>query len=190
MAARGVWLVHAGAVATPGGAVLIGGDNGAGKSTTSLACYEAGLSFLSDDYVAVALDPPRAHSVFCSAKLAWDHPAGVGRSLHPVNDRKRGDEKALFLLHDRVLATAPISAIVAPRVQVGEPSALRPISPARALLSLAPSSVLQLAGGGEERLGALRSLCQQVPAYELVLGDDVKGAAVLVRDLLGGAASQ
>ena len=67
-----------------------------------------------------------------------------------------------------------------PGSRLASPAALRPISPARALLSLAPSSVLQLAGGGGERLGALRSLCQQVPAYELILGGDVKTAAALV----------
>lgn len=185
LSAHEVWLVHAGAVASPKGAVLIGGGDGAGKSTTSVACYESGLSFLGDDYVAVELGPPRAHSVFCSAKLAWNHPAGVGRTLRPVNSPERGDEKALFLLSERVDPVGSIAAIVIPRVSPQSRCLLRPMAASRALLQLAPSTVMQLAGHGAERLEALRSLCEAVPAYELELGADVAAAVGAVQDLLG-----
>lgn len=185
LSAQGTWLVHAGAVANATGAVLIGGGDGAGKSTTSVACYESGLSFLADDYVAVELGPPRAHSVFCSAKLVWDHPANIGGTLRPVNRREDGDEKALFLLSERVAPVASIAAIVIPKVLPNDRSGLRPMAPSRALRQLAPSTVMQLAGNGAERFQALRSLCETVPAYELVLGTDIAAAVGAVHDLLG-----
>lgn len=184
LAERHIRVVHGGAVATQGGAALIGGDNGAGKSTTAIACYEAGVHFLADDYVAVELDPPRVHSLFSSAKLDWDHPAGVGATLQPINRREDGDEKALYLLRDRVASVATIRAIIAPRVSPSGPTTLAPMTAGRALMSLAPSSILQLAGDAGDRLAALRSLCEQVPAFELVLGTDIKAATAMVTDVL------
>lgn len=46
-------LVHAGAVALDGQAVLFPGASGAGKSTMAAACVRRGLGYLSDEMVAV-----------------------------------------------------------------------------------------------------------------------------------------
>lgn len=48
-------LVHAGAVASHGGAVLFPGVSGAGKSTMTAACLLRGFEYLSDEAVAVDL---------------------------------------------------------------------------------------------------------------------------------------
>jgi hypothetical protein len=180
----GLRVVHGAAVATPAGAALIVGDNGAGKSTTALACRGSGLSFLGDDYVAVELEPLRVHSLYRSAKLSWDHPASVGSGLQPVNSGRPSDEKALFFLRDRVVTVAPIRAIVAPRVVAGSPSGITAISEGRALAALAPSTVLQLPGNSGRLLADLRRLCTQVPAFELRLGSDVEAVGALIEEAL------
>jgi hypothetical protein len=46
---RGLLVLHANAVTAPGGAIVIGGESGAGKSTTTAALLGAGCRMLSDD---------------------------------------------------------------------------------------------------------------------------------------------
>jgi hypothetical protein len=108
----------------------------------------------------------------------------VGSLLEPANDRDRGDDKALYLLSERLVSNASISAVIAPRVGGDQKTVLVPLSPGRALMSLAPSSILQLAGAAAERLAVLRSLCQELPAYELVLGNDAGAIGAIVMELL------
>ncbi len=55
LADRSRLLLHGGAVADAGAAVLIGGGSGAGKSTTTIELLAAGMSFLTDELVE--LDP-------------------------------------------------------------------------------------------------------------------------------------
>jgi hypothetical protein len=180
---RGILVVHAGAVATDDGAALVVGNNGAGKSTTSVRCREAGLAFLGDDYVAVDVERSTVHSLFCSAKLDWDHQGRVVDRARPVNHRGAGDEKALFFLAD-ALESATLRAILVARVVRGASGPLRPIPGGRALAALAPSSVFQLRGNSGQRLGDLRALCATLPAFELELGEDLTDVADRVREAI------
>ena len=50
MESRKEQLVHASAVGTPDGGVLMVGAGGAGKSTSALACLESDLKYLGDDH--------------------------------------------------------------------------------------------------------------------------------------------
>jgi hypothetical protein len=50
---RGLLVLHANAVATPRGVVVIGGESGAGKSTTLAALLGRGCRMLSDDVTAL-----------------------------------------------------------------------------------------------------------------------------------------
>ena len=61
---KGYQLVHAAAVGSEAGAVLISGKGGLGKSTTALSCLGKGLTYVGDSHVVVQLDPfPRVHSL-------------------------------------------------------------------------------------------------------------------------------
>ena len=63
-------MLHAAAVGTADGGVLIVGRGGVGKSTTALACLAAGMKYVADDYLVVQLDPePRAFQLYGTAKL-------------------------------------------------------------------------------------------------------------------------
>src|SRR5205807_9852223 len=70
LASPGRHLVHAGAVGSEGQGVLLAGSGGAGKSTTAVACVEAGMSYVGDDYVLLSTgEPPAAHAIYGTAKL-------------------------------------------------------------------------------------------------------------------------
>ena len=63
-------FAHAAAVARPGRAAVIAGARGAGKSTTTLACYAAGFDYLGDDRCLLSGSPrPRVFSVYSTAKV-------------------------------------------------------------------------------------------------------------------------
>ena len=68
---HGVHLIHAAAVGNGADGVLLLGSGGAGKSTTALACMQAGMALVADDYTLVAPGaPPTAHPAFAIAKAA------------------------------------------------------------------------------------------------------------------------
>ena len=53
---RGVLPLHASAIETPCGAVLIGGNSGTGKSTTAAGLLQRGYRLIADDVSAITLD--------------------------------------------------------------------------------------------------------------------------------------
>ena len=72
-ASRARVLAHAGAVGLDGQGVLIVAPGGGGKSSTSLACVEAGFVYAGDDYCFVASAPePTAFGLYGSAKVVSD----------------------------------------------------------------------------------------------------------------------
>ena len=67
---RGRVLAHAGAVGLDGAGVLLVGPGGVGKSSTSLACAEAGFDYAADDYCLVSAEPtPTAFCLYATGKV-------------------------------------------------------------------------------------------------------------------------
>ena len=166
--------VHAGGVVGPDGAALVIGPSGAGKST---ACLAAGLPLLGDDQVA--LRDGVAHALYAGTRLA-DHQVAVlgdGLEVHPVVG-----EKAIAFLDD-LAPSAPVEVLLAP-VDGGQ-AGLRPLSAARALRIMAPSSVIGVAGGGADGFDRLAELVGSVPAFALDHGGSPETAGRLVREALG-----
>src|SRR4029077_17033287 len=54
---RDIHQLHAGAVGTPEGGVLLVGKSGSGKSTSTLSTLGSELGYAGDDFVAVSLEP-------------------------------------------------------------------------------------------------------------------------------------
>jgi hypothetical protein len=189
MADHGRQLVHAGAVGTAAGGLLLAGPGGTGKSSAALACLGSALGYAGDDYCLVSLDPaPRAHSVYSSAKLGVEQARrfpGLRAAL--VNPGRLDTDKALFLLqHTHPGAfrhTLTLRALVVPTVRPGGRSTLEPASPGAVLRALAPSSILQLPGAGRAALATLARLVQRVPGYVLRLGPDLDALPALLAPL-------
>ena len=77
---RGILAAHAGAVAGPGGAIVIAGRSGQGKTTLVLGLVRAGLGLLSaelalfdpaDEVIRPSAEEVRSNPRASSAKLRW-----------------------------------------------------------------------------------------------------------------------
>jgi hypothetical protein len=179
-ALAGRHFVHAAAVATEAGGVLLAGPSGSGKSTTALACLEAGLDYAGDDYVI--LEGRQAHCLYSTAKLDLGALERLPGLAPAVTDLRRGrEDKAVLDVHahraDRVRSPLPVDAIVIPTVGGSGPPRTRPASPGEALRALAPTTLIQLPGAAHERMQAMAKLVRRVPAYRVELGDDVAAVA-------------
>jgi hypothetical protein len=168
-------LLHAGAVGTPDGGVLLIGPSGAGKSNTALGCLVSDLSYASDDFCAVSAGgSPMVYSVYSTAKTHerdWDrHPFLT--QLAPDLDPERV-EKAIYFLNKaaphKLISSFPLKAILLPR-RTGETCELRPIAAAAALRVAAPNTAKLLPDAGAEVVRSLAQLVSAVPCYELALG--------------------
>jgi hypothetical protein len=188
---RGDHLLHAGAVGTPRGGVLIVGKSGSGKSTCTLSALGTELLYAGDDYVAVSLEPgPRVHGLYSSGKLMPDHVERLPFLLSALSNTEQLDvEKAVVYAHeqwpDNVTAGFPLLAIVAPKVTPGVVEA-RPVemTAVASLAALAPSTVFQMHTRGQDSLARMRRLAQAVPSYRLELGSDMPSIARAISGLI------
>jgi hypothetical protein len=214
MAPRGRWMTHAGAVGRDGRGVLLVGRGGSGKSTLALSCALAGMEIVADDYVLLESgSPPVAHAMQSTAKLTEDSAERLGLAEGSIDDHGfeptlEGPAKALVdiraLAPGRLRGALRIGALVAPVLPVArsrlvthgatnrertafssrsEPS-LRPVSAARGLRAVAPSTIVQSGFQGAPSLAALADLVRQVPCYALELGSDPTANARVVDRLV------
>lgn len=180
LAEFGWQIIHAAAVGTETGGVLLIGNTGAGKSTTALACLtgdaRANLRFLSDDKCLARLDPaPQAFAAFSSGKIKADM---LGR-LPQFQDQLRGWDdnykanKGLVFLHpdyaERLVATFPIKALVLPRVTGQVEASIRRVAAGDAFRVFGPSTVIWLPGAEADNYRFTGELVRRLPCYQLDL---------------------
>ncbi|MBI5948602.1 MAG: hypothetical protein HY875_10745 [Chloroflexi bacterium] len=176
LGAHGRQFVHAAAVGRAGGGVLLVGPGGSGKSTSSVACLEAGMDFVGEDYCALdAEGPPYVHSLYSSAKVdAAQLAAGTAPVTLDFDPARIEFNKAVYLLHPRyapqLAKGMPLRALVAPRVTGAAAPSLHRVSPAEVFAALAPSSILQMPGPNNGALGTLARLARELPCYRMELG--------------------
>jgi hypothetical protein len=194
-------LVHAAAVGRADGGLLIVGRGGSGKSTTALSCLGHGVPYLSDDYCivgGVATGRARAYSLYSTAKLHHDQLARLPHlatwQADGTDGDRTADDKALLFVAQHaaheLVDSFPIRAVVVPVITGGPTTSFGATSAGAALAALAPSSVLQLPGGGADALALLADLVRATPCVELRLGTDIDAIAdrldALLDQLLDG----
>ncbi len=183
--------VHAGAVGTDDGGVLLAGKGGSGKSSTALACIDSPLLYASDDYCLVSTDPqPYIYSLYNTAKLIGQKDLERFPRLAPlVNNLDRLElEKAMLFLYqhypEKIVIGFPIKAVLIPQVTGKLDTYLQPTTAGAALKALAPSTIFQLAGSGQTAFKLMSSLVKQVPCYALALGTDMTQIPDVIQGLL------
>ena len=188
---RGAHQVHAGAVGTPEGGVLLVGKSGSGKSTATMSALQSNLGYAGDDFVAVTLEPtPWVHSLYSSGKLMADHVVRLPFLLPGVsNSDELEREKAVVYVHEhwpeRIATGFPLRAILAARVVPSLVDArLVEVPAAVGLAALAPSTVFQMHTRGGDSLARMRRLAEVVPSYVLELGSNIPSIAAAISDLL------
>jgi hypothetical protein len=178
--ACGVCQVHAGAVGTHEGGVLLVGAGGSGKSTSALASLlDERLYYAGDDYVAVdARNGCAVYSLYCSGKVYRGDLHRLPHLEPALADRVRPDEKSVFYVEHafpgRTTAGFPLRAIVLPRVTDRRAARFRPHPQAAALAALAPSTIFQLHPPARKALAYMGELVRKVPTFVLELGSDVE----------------
>lgn len=192
MEASGRQLLHAAAVGTANGGLLLIGRGGLGKSSTALAGLLSGMDFAGDDYVAVALEPqPRVYPLYGSAKVNRDQIerfASLAAQLR--NPGGAADEKAIFDLLPAYRAQIPdsgmpIRAILVPGVADQEDSVIdADLGLDTARHAAAFSTVEQLPYAGRGTYGFIDELIRRVPAYRLRLGRNRAALAQSLKDFL------
>lgn len=188
---RNCQYVHAGAIGTAEGGVLIAGKGGSGKSTASLASINSPLSYVSDDYCLVSVEPnPYVYSLYNTAKLRGIE--DIQRFPHLANLMGNLDnletEKAMIFLYDhypeKVTQGFPIQAILVPQITGQPQTTIERTSAAIALKALAPSTLFQLSGTGQKNLQFLSQLVKQVPCYILKSGTNLEQIPEVIYNLL------
>lgn len=183
-------LLHAAAVGTPEGGVLIVGKGGSGKSTTALSCLQSGLVYAGDDYTLLSLDPePYVHSLYSTAKLNVGHIDHLPFLVPLIYNKQPSEEdKYVLLLNqhcpEKVSKGFPIKAILVPTVTGKPETRLRATTAMHALTALAPSTIFQMAGNRSESFENISRLVKKVPAYVLECGTDIPRIPRVISDLL------
>lgn len=191
LARRGLHLLHAAAVETEAGGVLLAGPGGSGKSTSALAALGAGMKFVGDDYVLVRDgEPPTSHPVYAIAK-ADDRSLGLVPKFAERAEGAVADWRGKWRLPvaDLVSPEARLDAIVLPTVsgRTGTPKLLeRP----EALRTLVPSMLFQLPADGRSTLAAISKLLDKLPVYSLDVGPDIARVPELLVSLLEAQAAR
>jgi hypothetical protein len=174
---RGGALLHSAAVGTSAGGALIVGPSGSGKSSTALACAEAGLAFVSDDYVLVdGNDPVHVHMAYSTAKIVRASLSRHERYRAHFRNLTREDEKPMMFMHEaaprRILTSFPLRALVFPVVAHRATTKIVPASPAALLRALAPSSILLFPLAGAAAFERMARLCRTHPCFRAELSSD------------------
>ena len=187
--AGGPWLalLHAAAVATPAGCLLLCGGSGAGKSTLLAGLIHAGARFMSDD-----IAPLQAGS-----RLVWPTPLAIsakrgswrtlGRLFPQLEDapivRFGGRTMRYFWPQPRDVAEhvgRPVAAVLFPRHSPGSPPMLEPIDTVEALLRLGEGGSVLPASDAD--LAKFLAWWMALPAYRLTY-DRLEEAVGLVDGL-------
>ncbi len=190
LSGHGGQLVHAAAVGTAGGGVLLAGKGGSGKSTAALSCLDSELLYVSDDYCLISTEPrPYVHSIYSSAKVDADNLHRVPHLLPALDDRERVDgEKAVFFLaphfSGKIVSGFPIRAILLPSITGRVETTVTPATPLDGIRALALSTVSQLAGAHRSSVKRITELVGKVPCYHLGLGTDLGRIPAVISGLL------
>ncbi len=192
---KGAQLVHAAAVGTDEGAVLITGKGGAGKSSTALRCLDAGFLYLGDDYVVVRKDPvPTVHSLYCTAKLS---PSDMERfpsfkDFEKTAFQENPDKETLFLyprLKHLVRADMPLVAVLTPEITGETHPSLEPASFWHLHRSMSFTTMSQLPGADHWTHEYLGALLEKLPCFTLRLGNSRTQVPLVVKECLQDKAS-
>jgi hypothetical protein len=185
-AKNGGAMVHAGVVADDERCILLVGDAGAGKSTTTMACFGQGLDVLGDDFCLVEPpsrgQPPVAHAMYSRAKLD-EQALSFYPSLesHVVGTGWRG-KKLIDLRADAHRPRAIVAVCHVVQVPAG-PTHVEAESRAQTLRAVAPSTLFQQRLWEHEMWAVLTAVVRSVPCYRLNVSA-VEAVPSVMRSLL------
>jgi hypothetical protein len=190
MEGHGLQLLHAAAVGTDDGALLITGKGGVGKSSTALECLRAGFHYVGDDYVVIRHSPePAVYCLYSTAKL---NPGDLDRfpELRPFLGRPdpKPHEKAVLFLHprfrDQIRLEMPLEAIAIPQIEAQDGTEFVAEAPHAVQHAASFTTMSQLPYVGRHTHDFLGALCAALPGYRIRLGRDRGRIPAAIGDLM------
>ena len=185
-------LMHAAAVGREGRAVLLVGDSGAGKSTTSVSCLGRGLDVLGDDYCIVVPGQAgagvRVHATYRLANLT-EQTLDLLPHLR-LRIRGLGPLGKSFIGLDSLAPEAGVADVVgvaAVEQAPGETTRLDPATAMSVLRRLGPNTVAQIPGWTRETLAVCTTVVTRRPTFDLRVGSLDDACPVLIAYLRGAA---
>lgn len=174
MSGAGLHLLHAAVIGREDAGVLLPGRSGSGKSSVALAGLMAGMHYVGDDMVLVdQANSPRAYGLYTTVNVVRaDLHHGLPVTARILNSNGPPSDKAVFRLHPEPYgfrSGIPLKALLVPCIG-GSTMSIEPCSGARALSSLAPSTLMQMAGEREQLFAQCARLARQLPAFILHTG--------------------
>jgi hypothetical protein len=182
--------MHAAAVGTEHGGVLITGAGGVGKSTTALACLAAGMRYVGDDYLIVAVDPePRAISLYATAKLNPDQferfPVFRDKLVNASSFVREKAVMQLFPAYDAQIARSlPLRAVLMPEITGRPKTEFGPVDVSRLRHAASFTTITQLPHAGHESQLFIDRLVAALPSLTLRLGNDFSAIPAAISDWL------
>jgi hypothetical protein len=207
---RNLFLIHAFAASYAGRAVLIVGDIGSGKTTTGISLLRAGWKLLSNDSpllmtrdvlrtgqvtrdeLVMALAYPGLLSAYSETLQRFEELRGLTLTPDPSPLQGKGNmrrQKITFaaesVYRNVWLESAPVCAIVFPRVaHIAEHQVTR-LKESDALLRLLPNAIDRWDTEMiPTHLQLLTTLAGSAPAYHVELGERVEALPTLFKGIL------
>ncbi len=183
-------LLHAAAVGTEDGAVLITGKGGVGKSSTALNCLGSKMLYLADDYLITKLSPtPTVYNLYNTAKLNADNLGNFPKFKDLVdNSHKLEKEKAVMFLYpelnDQLVNKLPIKAILTPQIKKQKESRLSSVEKILVERSILFTTMSQLPNVGKHTHTYINNLTSKLPGFTLELGSDLKKIPETIKNFL------
>ncbi len=191
---RGLYGLHAAALARDGAGYLLIADGRAGKSTLSLNLLEQGWDYVSDDYVFLRPSGDRVEAVALRRNLCLGRDAARGYPglLGRWHDRPFSGSSKRWLemraLYPRQVADSCVPAVlIFPEIVPAPRSRLRPFADKAEILGrlLNQSNLLVVESGQSARhLEVLKRLILQSTSCQLLAGRDLKEPSATISDLL------
>jgi hypothetical protein len=188
---KGLFAVHAAAVAIDGHGALFAGVSGSGKSTLALCLLRAGMGFLGDDTVFISRGQGglRVHA-FPDEIDITDDTARMFPELGGFVARQREPGWPKHRLWPEQFYDAKITWECAPRLLFfprlahSSESRVEEVGGNDALIELLPNVPLTDARSSQAHLDALGDLVRLSRCYRLHLGRDLDAVPSLIRGLL------
>ena len=172
-------MLHAASIGTIDGSILIGGNSGAGKSSTALRSLVAGLSYHGDDICAVSIinDVPKVYSIYSSGKVLNVDLAKFPELHKSIYGHfEEWYDKEIFFFNrnfnSQIKKVGQIKAVIIPEQNINIEIGFQIITKAKVLSIISSSSKLLLPNAGNESYQVLAEILHLVPCFQFNLGND------------------
>jgi hypothetical protein len=187
-----IHLIHGAVVGLSSNSILLTNKSGSGKSTTTMKCLEAGLDYLSDDFVGISSKTLSAYSFYNSLKLSPSNPFFNSELRNHVwNNRRLKQEKAIIftnnLYPEQIKKESTLKAVVVPQLADHQNTRVSKIRSSEALLAILPTTLGLNWHLSNEHGAAIKKIVSELPCFRLTLGPNDQEIISAIKDILAAS---